>query len=59
MASKGIPADIVARAVVRALTARHPKTRYLVEQDAKIYAMLKHLLPDKLYERVVLHSMGL
>ncbi|OUL34139.1 SDR family NAD(P)-dependent oxidoreductase [Nostoc sp. 106C] len=59
MASKGISADIVAQAVVHALTAKHPKTRYLVGQDAKIAAMLKHLLPDKLYDRVVLYSMGL
>ncbi|OUL24216.1 short-chain dehydrogenase/reductase [Nostoc sp. T09] len=59
LASKGISADIVAQAVVHALTAKHPKTRYLVGQDAKIAAILKHLLPDKLYDRVVLYSMGL
>jgi NAD(P)-dependent dehydrogenase (short-subunit alcohol dehydrogenase family) len=59
MASKGISADIVAQAVVHALTAKHPKTRYLVGQDAKIAAMLKHLLPDKVYDRVILYSMGL
>jgi NAD(P)-dependent dehydrogenase (short-subunit alcohol dehydrogenase family) len=59
LASKGISADIVAKAVVHALTAKHPKTRYLVGTDAKIAAMLKHLLPDRVYDRVVLHSMGL
>jgi NAD(P)-dependent dehydrogenase (short-subunit alcohol dehydrogenase family) len=59
MASKGISADIVAQAVVHALTAKHPKTRYLVGPDAKIAAMLKHFLPDKVYDRVVLRSMGL
>ncbi|WP_341525028.1 SDR family NAD(P)-dependent oxidoreductase [Nostoc sp. UHCC 0302] len=59
IASKGIPAEIVAQAVVHALTAKHPKTRYLIGQDAKLAAMLKRLLPDKLYDRIISYSMGL
>ncbi|MBW4564326.1 MAG: SDR family oxidoreductase [Mojavia pulchra JT2-VF2] len=59
LASKSISADIVAQAVIHALTAKKPKTRYLVGQDAKMAAVLKYLLPDKLYDRVILYSMGL
>ncbi|MBD2678711.1 MULTISPECIES: SDR family oxidoreductase [Nostoc] len=59
IASRGISADIVAQAVVHALTAKQPKTRYLVGQDAKIQAVLKHILPDKLHDRLILYSMGL
>ncbi|AFY33623.1 SDR family NAD(P)-dependent oxidoreductase [Calothrix sp. PCC 7507] len=59
IASKGIPADTVAQSVVHALTAKHPKTRYLVGQDAKIGAFLKRFLPDKVYDRLILYSMGL
>ncbi|WP_375515322.1 SDR family NAD(P)-dependent oxidoreductase [uncultured Nostoc sp.] len=59
IASRGISADIVAQAVVHALTAKQPKTRYLVGLDAKIGAVLKHILPDKLHDRVILYSMGL
>lgn len=59
IASKGISADIVAQAVVHALTAKQPKTRYLVGQDAKIAAALKRFLPDKVYDRLMLYSMGL
>ncbi|MBD6615069.1 SDR family oxidoreductase [Komarekiella sp. 'clone 1'] len=59
IASKGISADIVAQAVVHALTAKQPKTRYLVGQDAKIAAVLKRFLPDKVYDRLMLYSMGL
>ncbi|MBW4646722.1 MAG: SDR family NAD(P)-dependent oxidoreductase [Goleter apudmare HA4340-LM2] len=59
IASNGISPNIVAEAVVHALTAKHPKTRYLIGQDAKIGALLKRLLPDKLYDRLVLYSMGL
>ncbi|MEH2318419.1 SDR family oxidoreductase [Nostoc sp.] len=59
LASKGISADIVAQAVVHALTAKQPKTRYLVGRDAKIGSVLKHILPDKLHDRIILYSMGL
>ncbi|MEH2254166.1 SDR family NAD(P)-dependent oxidoreductase [Nostoc sp.] len=59
IASKGISADIVAQTVVHALTAKRPKTRYLVGQDAKIGAVLKHILPDHLHDQIILYSMGL
>jgi len=59
IAARGISADIVAQAVVHALTAKQPKTRYLIGQDAKIQAVLKHILPDKLHDRLILYSMGL
>jgi NAD(P)-dependent dehydrogenase (short-subunit alcohol dehydrogenase family) len=59
LASKGISADIVAQAVVHALTAKKPRTRYLVGQDAKIAAVLKHILPDKVHDLIILYSMGL
>ncbi|MFN6541326.1 MAG: SDR family oxidoreductase [Nostoc sp. EkiNYC01] len=59
IASRGISADIVAQTVVHALTAKQPKTRYLVGQDAKIQAVLKHILPDRLHDRLILYSMGL
>ncbi|MEA5568411.1 SDR family NAD(P)-dependent oxidoreductase [Anabaena sp. UHCC 0399] len=59
LASKSISSDIVAEAVIHALTAKKPKTRYLIGQDAKIGAFLKYLLPDRLYDRVILYSMGL
>ncbi|WP_445636825.1 Short-chain dehydrogenase/reductase [Nostoc sp. DSM 114161] len=59
IAARGISADIVAQAVVHALTAKQPKTRYLIGQDAKIQAVLKHILPDRLHDRLILYSMGL
>ncbi|WP_373529759.1 SDR family oxidoreductase [Nostoc sp.] len=59
LASGGISADIVAEAVVHALTARKPHTRYLVGQDAKIGAILKNILPDKVHDRLILYLMGL
>ncbi len=59
IAANGIPADVVARSAVHALTAKHPKTRYLIGPDAKLAAVLKYILPDKIHDRVILYSMGL
>ncbi len=59
IASEGISPDFVAEIVVQALTAKQPKTRYVVGRDAKIAVLLRHLLPDHLYDRVMLYSMGL
>ena len=51
---QGIPAEEVARVVARALTAKRPKTRYLVGRDAKITAVLLKLLPDRVRDWVIL-----
>ncbi|WP_227788823.1 MULTISPECIES: SDR family oxidoreductase [unclassified Nodularia (in: cyanobacteria)] len=59
IASGGISPDLVAQIVIQALTAKQPKTRYVVGKDAKIAVLLKYLLPDHLYDRVMLYSMGL
>jgi NAD(P)-dependent dehydrogenase (short-subunit alcohol dehydrogenase family) len=50
------PADRVARAVEHALTARRPKTRYVVGRDARIRAALERL-PDRLRDRVVARAL--
>ena len=44
---QAISADVVARAVEHALTARRPKLRYLVGTDAKIRAGIAALLPQR------------
>ena len=54
----GVPPEVVARAVTHALTARKPKTRYLVGWDARI-AVLFTLVPVRLRDRVILRQAGL
>lgn len=44
---RGVPADLVADAVVDALESREPRTRYLVGRDAKVRAVVARLLPDR------------
>ena len=51
-AAAGVPAADVARAVEHALTAKKPRTRYLVGPDAKRRARLERL-PDRIRDRVL------
>jgi NAD(P)-dependent dehydrogenase (short-subunit alcohol dehydrogenase family) len=54
----GVPPEVVARAVAHALTARRPKTRYLVGWDARI-GVLFTLVADRLRDRVMVRQAGL
>lgn len=49
----------VARAVAHALTARRPKTRYLVGFDARMQLVLRRLLPARLFDRLIARYLGL
>ena len=44
-AERGIPAEKVARVIEHALSAKHPRSRYLVGLDAKVQARIKPLIP--------------
>jgi NAD(P)-dependent dehydrogenase (short-subunit alcohol dehydrogenase family) len=52
-AKRGLPPDAVAKAVVHALTASRPKTRYLVGTDARIQALLARLVPDRMRDGLI------
>jgi NAD(P)-dependent dehydrogenase (short-subunit alcohol dehydrogenase family) len=52
-AARAIPPDAVVKAVLHALTAKRPKTRYLVGRDAKLRAMMLKWLPDRLQDWVL------
>lgn len=54
-ARTGISPETVALTITRALTARRPRTRYLVGTDAKVAALLARL-PDRLRDRLVLRQ---
>jgi NAD(P)-dependent dehydrogenase (short-subunit alcohol dehydrogenase family) len=56
---RSIPATVVAEAVSHALTAKRPKTRYLVGIDARIRAAMAAWLPDRVQDRVVRWLLGL
>ena len=52
-AARAIPADAVVEAVLHALTARHPKTRYLVGRDAKLRALMLKWCPDRFQDWIL------
>jgi len=49
----GMPADVVARAVAHALTAKNPKTRYAVGRGARLTILIAKVVPDRLRDRLI------
>ena len=55
----GIPPDEVAKFAEHALTARTPKTRYVVGRDAQLQRMLVKWAPDRVRDMLVRSQLGL
>jgi NAD(P)-dependent dehydrogenase (short-subunit alcohol dehydrogenase family) len=53
----GIEPGAVAEVIGRAMTARRPRTRYLVGTDAKIRAPLAKVLPDRAMDSLIVRSL--
>ncbi len=56
VASQGISSDVVAKVIHHALTARRPRTRYLVGRMAYVRALIQKL-PDRLRDRLLLRRL--
>ena len=52
-ARNGLPPEVVARVISRALTVKRPRTRYPVGTDAKLGAALVARLPDRVRDRLL------
>ncbi|HBO45884.1 MAG TPA: short-chain dehydrogenase/reductase [Planctomycetaceae bacterium] len=59
LADGAMPVRRVVAAVVHALTARRPKTRYPVGLDAKLAVLLLPRIPDRVCDWIVRRSLGL
>jgi NAD(P)-dependent dehydrogenase (short-subunit alcohol dehydrogenase family) len=57
-AERGIPPEKVARVIEHALSAKRPRSRYLVGLDAKVQARIKPLIPTPVFDRIVARMMG-
>ncbi|HEX2329185.1 MAG TPA: SDR family oxidoreductase [Candidatus Angelobacter sp.] len=55
----GSSPDVVARAVRRALTARRPRTRYVVGKHARVLTTLPKVLPDRVLDQLLLRIAGM
>jgi NAD(P)-dependent dehydrogenase (short-subunit alcohol dehydrogenase family) len=58
VAGRGIPSDRAARTIEHALTARRPRARYLIGADAKLQARVRHLIPTRLFDRILARATG-
>ena len=54
----GLPPQEVAETIGQALTAERPKTRYMVGGDARSRSLLARLLPDRVFDRLILRALG-
>jgi NAD(P)-dependent dehydrogenase (short-subunit alcohol dehydrogenase family) len=55
---RGLPPEEVAKAVGEAMSARKPKTRYLVGRDAKMRAAMAKRLPDRVMDSLIGRALG-
>jgi hypothetical protein len=53
----GIRPERVAAAISHAMTARRPRTRYLVGRDAKVMARVAAVLPDRAFDALAAREM--
>jgi NAD(P)-dependent dehydrogenase (short-subunit alcohol dehydrogenase family) len=58
LGAAGIAPDRVAARIEHALTARRPRSRYLVGLDAKFQAGAKILIPARVWDRIVARMIG-
>src|SRR5262249_41443235 len=58
ISKQAIAPEAGSKVIHHALTARTPKTRYLVGMDARAQALLARFLPDRIRDTVVLRFMG-
>lgn len=56
-ASNGLPPDVVAKDVAHALTAKRPRTRYLVGREAKSRGTLARFAPDRFMDAAIARVM--
>lgn len=57
-ASRGLTPEAVAQVICHALSARCPKTRYVVGKDAKLRLLLK-CIPDRWMDKLILRHLGI
>lgn len=57
-AERGVPPELVAATIERALSAKRMKARYLIGRDARAMVAIRRLLPDHVFDRVARRALG-
>ena len=50
--------DLIAETILKAVTAKNPKTRYLVGYGAKPSVFCRRILSDRMYDRAIMQILG-
>jgi NAD(P)-dependent dehydrogenase (short-subunit alcohol dehydrogenase family) len=58
-AATGSPPEVIAEAVLHALTSKKPHTRYPAGAGAKRMLLMRRILPDRQFDRIMLRAAGL
>jgi NAD(P)-dependent dehydrogenase (short-subunit alcohol dehydrogenase family) len=58
-AATGSPPEVVAKAVLHAMTSKRPHTRYPAGEGAKRMLFMRRMLSDRQFDRIVLSKSGL
>ncbi len=53
----GSQPEVVAKTIVKAATANHPKARYATGGGAKLILFFRYILPDKWFDKIILANM--
>jgi NAD(P)-dependent dehydrogenase (short-subunit alcohol dehydrogenase family) len=53
----GLPAEAAAKVIAKAVTARRPRTRYIVGRDAALLTRLARILPDRILDLLFLAAL--
>ena len=56
--SSSLEADLVGDLVMEALTAVNPRARYNLGQSARMQMLARRLMPDRIWDRLVLSSLN-
>ena len=57
-AEHAIPVHHVSRAIIHALTSKHPRIRYRVGMDSKIGSLVRRFMPDRIFDWLVAKNIG-
>lgn len=59
LSHQGCSPEVVAKTVSYALTTKHPKARYVVGWDAKLNILLSKILPERMFDSLLMTYLGL
>lgn len=54
---RGSEPIVIAKVIVKAISSKHPKTRYAAGEGAKLILTIKKIMPDKIFDKILMSQM--